>query len=338
METERDIQLKDHTTFHIGGKADFFMSVSTIAELESAVKWGKEKNLPITVIGGGSNMLVSDEGIRGLVIKIAIVGIEYEKVGEYEALVHVGAGVTLDDLVRDTVEKGYWGLENLSAIPGTVGATPIQNVGAYGIEVSSRITAVDAYDIDTETIRTFLNDECTFGYRSSYFKSGEGKKYAITRVSFRLTRVPAPHLEYADLRRAFADRDPSQRDIRDMVIQVRGKKFPDWNILGTAGSFFKNPFVTKEIHKELKAKYPDLPGYENADGTMKIPLGWVLDKVIHIRGARKGNVGSYEGQSLVVVNYGDATAEEVNEFASMIEKKVFETLGVHIEREVRMYL
>lgn len=338
MQTLKDIQLKEHTTFHIGGSADFFISVSTLAELESAVRWRKEQNLPITIIGGGSNMLVSDDGIRGLVIKIAILGIEYVKVGEYEAIVRVGAGVMLDDLVRDTVEKGYWGLENLSAIPGTVGATPIQNVGAYGIEVSSRITTVDTYDIETGTVRTFENVECAFGYRSSYFKTEEGKKCAITSVSFRVTRVPAPHLEYADLRRTFSDRDPTQKEIRDTVIAIRSKKFPDWTVLGTAGSFFKNPFVSKAKHTELKTKYPDLPGYENADGTIKIPLGWVLDKMIHLRGERKGNVGSYEGQSLVIVNYGDATALEVDAFVSAIEKKVLETLGVTIEREVRMYL
>lgn len=299
---------------------------------------GKEKRLTLTVIGGGSNMLVADSGIRGLVVKMDVVGIEYEQTTEYEALVHVGAGVMLDELVLDTVTKGYWGLENLSAIPGTVGATPIQNVGAYGVEVSSRIANVTAYDTEHDVIRTFSSEECSFGYRSSFFKTDQGKKFVITNVTFRVTKIPTPHLQYADLRRIFSDKNPSQKEIRTAVIEIRSKKFPDWNSVGTAGSFFKNPFVTNEQYAKLKAQYKDLPGYENADGTVKIPLGWVLDKVVHMRGVRTGAVGTYEGQSLVIVNYGGATAKEIDAFVTSIEEKVSKVLGIKIEREVRMYL
>ena len=338
MDIREGIKLKDHTTFHIGGPADFFVQVDSIEALQATVRTAHTKKLPLTIIGGGSNMLVADEGICGLVIKMCIQGIAYTAISEYEVMVRAGAGVILDDLVRDTVEKGYWGLENLSAIPGTVGATPLQNVGAYGVEVASKIMEVEAYDTEQETMRIFTNDECAFGYRASFFKTDAGKKYIITQVSFRLTKIPAPHVQYADLRRVFSDAHPTQKDIRDTVIEIRSKKFPDWHSVGTAGSFFKNPFVSKEKFANIKLHYPELPGYEHIDGTIKIPLGWVLDKIVRMRGVRQGRVGSYEGQALVIVNYGGATARDVDIFASSIEEKVSHILGVTIEREVRIYV
>lgn len=337
MKIQEGIQLKEHTTFHIGGPADYFVSVASVNELKEAITFAQERSLPITMLGGGSNMLVSDDGIRGLVIHVGILGMEYESIPPHDAIVHVGAGVMLDELVRDTVARGYWGLENLSAIPGTVGATPIQNVGAYGVEVASRISSVTALHKTSGEERVFTLSECAFGYRSSFFKTEAGKEFVITNVSFKLTKIPTPHLHYADLVRFFGDADPSQKEIRDAVIRIRSKKFPDWNVIGTAGSFFKNPFISKEAFNALRIKLPELLGYENKDGTMKIPLGWILDKVLHVRGVRVGEVGTYEGQSLVILNYGGATARDVDAFASDIEKKVYDATGVHIEREVRRY-
>jgi len=338
MDIQEGVQLKDYTTFHIGGTADFFIRVRTVDELKDAVRFAREKMLPITILGGGSNMLVGEQGIRGVVIKMDIGGIRYEPTGQYDALVHVGAGTILDALVEDTIAHGYWGLENLSAIPGTVGATPVQNVGAYGVEIGSRIARVVVYDTAAEKEITLPATVCAFGYRTSLFKTGAGKHYIITGVTFALTRVPRPHIEYADLRKTFGDTVPSQRDIRAALIQIRGNKFPDWTKVGTAGSFFKNPSVSKEAYATLKTKYETLPGYENEDGSIKIPLGFVIDKIIGMRGVRSGDVGTYEAQSLVIVNYKDATAYEVDIFAREIEKKVFAAIGVSIEREVQMFL
>jgi UDP-N-acetylmuramate dehydrogenase len=289
-------------------------------------------------MGGGSNMLVSDNGIRGMVIKVSIKGVTWEPVDRFETLVHVGAGVVLDEFVQETVEKGYWGLENLSAIPGTVGATPIQNVGAYGVEVASRITSVEAFNMNTGDIRTFTNTECNFGYRHSFFKTSEGMQYVVLRVTFRLTKIPTPHVRYADLRRAFAEKDPTQQDIRAEVMRVRARKFPDWHKVGTAGSFFKNPRVSADAFAALRGRFPDIPGFPEEDGRVKVPLGWILDKALALRGARVGNVGTYEGQSLVIVNFGGATARDVDMFARSIEERVQEKTGIVIEREVRMYL
>ncbi len=338
MDIQEGVQLKDHTTFHIGGIADFFIRVSAIDELKEAVQFAHERSLPITVLGGGSNMLVGEQGIRGVVIKIEIIGIRYESVGEHDVLVHVGAGVVFDAFVEDTITQGYWGLENLSAIPGTVGATPVQNVGAYGVEIASRIESVQVYDTKHKKEIILLAKDCTFGYRTSLFKTEVGKQYIITGVTFALTRVPRPHIEYADLRKIFENTIPTQREIRAALIEIRGNKFPDWTKVGTAGSFFKNPSVSKEQYAALRTLHETLPAYENEDGTMKIPLGFVIDKIIGMRGVRVGDVGTYEAQSLVIVNYGSATAKDVDTFARDIEKKVFDTIGISIEREVRMFL
>lgn len=338
MHIEANIPLRNHTTFHIGGNADAFVVVQSEAELVEAVTYARETHQPITILAGGSNMLISDEGIRGLVIKIAIPDIDYEVVPPYAALVRVGAGVMLDTLVKDTVARGYWGLENLSAIPGTVGATPVQNVGAYGVEVASHIVAVKALHLCSGEFRIFTNADCNFGYRMSFFKTPEGADYVITEVTFSLSKVPTPHVQYADLRRIFSDRDPSLQEIRDAVIHIRAQKFPDWNVIGTAGSFFKNPHIPLREYQALREKYPDAPGYDDGRGLIKVPLGWIIDKVLGMKGAREGNVGTYEAQSLVMVNHGGAKAVEVDAFARTIEERVKEKTGIHIEREVRMYL
>jgi UDP-N-acetylmuramate dehydrogenase len=338
MNIEANVPLREHTTFHIGGSADAFVVVRSEDELVEAVKYAQQHELKITVMAGGSNMLVADEGVRGLVIKVAIPGIAYEPTGTYETNARVGAGVMLDDLVADTVTRGFWGLENLSAIPGTVGATPVQNVGAYGVEVASRIVSVRALDCTTGVFREFTNIECNFGYRMSFFKTNEGARYIITSVVFCFTKIPTPHVQYADLRRAFADADPTLLDIRTEVMRIRSEKFPDWHVIGTAGSFFKNPHITAAAFHTLRERYSDAPGYDDGRGLVKVPLGWIIDKVLGMKGAREGNVGTYAAQSLVIVNHGGATAAEVDAFARTIESRVHEATGITIEREVRMYL
>lgn len=326
-----------HTTFHIGGPADYFITAETTSDLALAAAFAREKQLPIVLLGGGSNMLVSDEGLRAVVVHVAIAGIEYETEGEFRVIAHVGGGVSWDEFVADSVHAGYWGVENLSAIPGTVGATPVQNVGAYGVEVGQLITAVSAIDMTDGTERTFTNEECAFGYRSSFFKTDEGASYAISRVSFRLSRIPTPRIHYKDLVRAFGDRVPTLTEVRDAVIMIRSKKFPDWRIIGTAGSFFKNPRITQEEYAALAIRYPHVPAFPEPDGKVKVQLGWILDKALNLRGAREGNVGTYENQSLVLVNFGGALARDVDAFARGIEERVQKETGICIAREVRMY-
>jgi len=328
--------LAPHTTLKVGGRAEYFTTVSSKEELVASVAQAHENNWPLHILGGGSNVLVSDSGVTGLVIKNAMKGVSPQYVGETVELT-VGAGEVLDEVVAHTVARGWWGIENLSHIPGTVGATPVQNVGAYGVEVKDIITQVEVFDCTTLEFKTLSNAECMFAYRHSLFKTELGQKYIVTSVTFALSLTPKPVLSYKDLNARFADVEPSQSDIRQAVIEIRSKKFPNWNEVGTAGSFFKNPIITKDAYHELLKRYPELPGFNVNDTEVKLPLGWVLDRVLRVRGVRVGNVGTYEGQALVIVNEGGATAKEIETFANTIVKQVENAIDVVIEWEVTQW-
>ncbi len=331
---QKNIKLSTYTTLHVGGVADYLVEATTKEELEVALHWAKAHTAtPPLILGGGSNVLISDEGYRGLVILNRITELSYKEIGG-KVFLTVGAGNSLDAVIADTVLQGYWGLENLSAIPGTVGATPVQNVGAYGVEVSELIDSVVAIHRDTFEEKKFTKQECLFGYRDSYFKSEEGSRWCITAVVFVLSTIPAPRITYADLS-MLAKESPSQKEIRETVMRVRSKKFPDWNIVGTAGSFFKNPIISKETFVELQQQYNDIPGYIQENGEVKISLGWILDRVCGLKGYRLGNVRLFEEQALVLVADKNATAEEIDSFAKIIEEKVFEKSKIKIEREVK---
>lgn len=332
-EIQHKVPLAPYTTLKVGGSAEQFIEVHDESQLQEAVLYAKDHALPVTVLGGGSNVLVSDEGVAGLVIHLAIKG-RTEEVEDNRVHMHVAAGETLDELVAHCVAQGYWGLENLSHIPGSVGATPVQNVGAYGVEAKDMITNVRVYDMDSDTFKELTTAECAFGYRDSLFKTQEGKRYVITSVQYELSTIPHPQISYRDLRNVFGDTAPSLSEIRDAVIQIRSKKFPDWHTVGTAGSFFKNPIVMREKYAALKEQYPELPGFELADGSVKLPLAWVLDTVLHLKGVHDGEVGTYHGQALVIVNNGNADAKQIENFANSIVAKVHDILGVHIEWEV----
>lgn len=335
MHIEEKVSLKEHTTFHIGGDADFFVRVSSVEELHEAIQCARSKSLRVTVLGGGSNVLVSDEGYRGLVIHMGILGTVFSTPENGLVKVRVGAGVVWDDFVRETVERNLWGLENLSAIPGSVGATPIQNVGAYGVEVGMLVDEVEVLNRETGEIQIILKSDCRFGYRTSFFKEDAGKKYIITAVHFILKTEAERKLEYKDLKEYFQDSpEPSQRAIRDAVILIRSKKFPDWHTLGTAGSFFKNPVIPVATFNALKITYPELPGYSDGKGNIKVALGWILDKGLSLRGYCNGDVCTFEGQALVLVNTQNATARDVEVFAEYISQQVKKVFDISIEWEV----
>ncbi len=335
MEIEKNKALAPYTTFHTGGVARFLVEVRTEAELAEAVAYARAHALPLTILGGGSNVLVPDEGVEGLVIVLCIKGVEIKETDEM-VLLTVGAGEMLDEVIAETVARGYWGLENLSYIPGTVGATPVQNVGAYGVEVGERIVLVRVYDTLQETFTVLSSEECRFAYRDSLFKHKAGAHYIVTAVTFLLQTKPAPVVSYRDLALRFQNEIPTQAAIREAVIAIRKEKFPDWTVVGTAGSFFKNPIISVEQYTALQIKFPEIPMYPVTEYEVKIPLGWILDKILGLKGVREGAVGCYEGQALVLVNYGDATTSDVLAFADMIAKKVFDVVGVMAEKEVRV--
>ncbi|MCA9365602.1 UDP-N-acetylmuramate dehydrogenase [Candidatus Kaiserbacteria bacterium] len=332
MEIKSHVSLREYTTFKIGGEAEYFSVVTNLDELKESAKFALDKNLTVTILGGGSNVLVADEGVSGLVILNQLSGISYEEVAG-EIIATVSSGVMLDDLVADTVAKEYWGMENLSHIPGTVGATPVQNVGAYGVEVSDLIVSVDTFNLKTLTIKKFSNTECNFSYRDSLFKNDEAKNLFITAVSYRLSKKANPKINYKDLQVLFGETNPSQRDIRQAVIKIRSNKFPDWSKLGTAGSFFKNPIISRFKAIELIKMYPDLPVYPVDEDAVKISLSWFLDKVLNLRGYTIGPVGTFEKHVLVVVNQ-NGNASDVKKFAKYVSDLVLEKLGIELEWEV----
>ncbi len=352
IKIEENIKLASYTTFKIGGPARFFCQVTKEEELVEAVRFAEGKRLAIFVLGGGSNILVGDYGFAGLVIKMEIKGIDQRGLS---SLLSVGAGEVWDDFVDYAVKQGFYGIENLSSIPGTVGATPVQNIGAYGCDVSSSILTVHAFDTNTMKFVDFSNDDCKFEYRDSVFKRQKGR-YIITRVDFRLIKNGNVNIEYEDLRVYFdkfqtSDNDllkrvdnrmaniqrslmPTLDQVRQAVIKIRAIKLPDWKKWGTAGSFFKNPIISADKFAELTKKYPDLPGFSEPDGRIKVSLGWILDKICNVKGLMIGNVGTYEKQALVLVSKPGATAEEIVVFAHDLMKRVKEKTGIDIEGEV----
>lgn len=333
MRVEQHKALQNLTTLQVGGSAEYFVVVTSESELKEAVSYAQQQSLPFTILGEGSNVLISDEGIKGLVIHMAIKGITHTCTADTVS-VTAAAGELLDDVVLYAVEKDFWGIENLSHIPGTIGAAPVQNIGAYGVEVSDVISTVSVFNTHTGGFENLKNENALFGYRSSLFKTEEGKKYIITSVTFTLSKNKKPRLTYKDLQEYFDEVIPSLEEIRKAVIEIRAKKFPNWRVVGTAGSFFKNPTVTQEKFNELRVKHLGLPGYTTHEEKIKISLGWILDKVLHLKGYRNGNVALYTQQALVLVTEKTASADDIERFANEIVEKIKNEIDVVVEWEV----
>jgi UDP-N-acetylmuramate dehydrogenase len=341
MIIQENIPLKDYTTFRIGGPARYFVEISTIDELQKAVSFAKEKSLSVFILGGGSNMLVSDNGFSGVVIKISIMGKELHEQDSERVEVIAGAGEEWDAFVGYTVSENLHGLENLSLIPGNVGAAPVQNIGAYGTEVKNTISWVEVFNTETYSLEKFTNTECLFEYRDSYFKKPEGKKYVITRVAFVLTRNGSLSTDYKDVRdyiAAHASTDLSLQKVRDIIIAIRIKKLPDVKLVGTAGSFFKNPIIPIAQYQILLETYPDMPRYVVNVELVKIPAAWILDNLCGFKGYRDGEVGVYQNQALVLVNFGGGTATQISKLAEKMIACVKEKTNIVLEKEVQIIL
>ena len=331
MQIQENISLAKYTTFKIGGPARYFCSVNNEGELVEAVKFANKKKLPVMVLGGGSNILICDIGYPGMVIKNEIKGI-----GVKDSSLSSCAGESWDFLVERSVELGFHGLENLSAIPGTVGAAPVQNIGAYGAEAAQTIEYVRALDTKTMEFVVLENADCRFGYRDSIFKHERGR-YIITAVTFKLSKDGVLRMDYKDVREYFDMRNitqPTLADLRHAIVEIRAGKLPDWKKWGTAGSFFKNPSIPAAQFEELKKKYPDLPGFTEDDGNVKVSLGWILDKVCEARGLTIGKAGTYGKQALVMVAQPGAKAADILAVSQELMKRVKEKTGLTIEAEV----
>ncbi|HEX7724828.1 MAG TPA: UDP-N-acetylmuramate dehydrogenase [Candidatus Paceibacterota bacterium] len=338
MKLEQNVPLADYTTFKIGGPARYFCIARSGAEVVEALSFAHKDNRRALVIGGGSNVLISDAGFSGVVIKNEIMGKALVPMGGGDYRLTAGAGESWDEVVQMAVENDLHGIENLSAIPGTIGAAPVQNIGAYGVEIANSVITVRAVDTKTLQYVKFSGKECKFGYRDSIFKHKKGR-YIILQVDLRLKKKGKVNIEYKDLKDYFAKANiskPTIQQVRDAVIDIRWHKLPDWKLWGTAGSFFKNPVISKSRFDKLKAQYPALPGFPEPGGKrVKVSLGWILDNICHVKGTMVNNVGSYERQALVIIaKQPGATAAQVvartKEIAELVEKMT----TIKIEAEV----
>ena len=334
MKIQENISLKPFTTFGIDKKAKFFTAVETLDELKAALLAAKEKQLTVFILGGGSNILLTRD-IEGLVIKLEIKGINLVKEDGDQLWVEVGAGEMWHELVLHSIAEDWAGLENLSLIPGTVGASPMQNIGAYGVEIKDVFDSLQAMHRETLEMQSFDAEACRFGYRESVFKQTFKDQFVITSVTFRLSKTPNFHLEYGAIRDVLAANDidqPSIRAISDAVIQIRQSKLPDPKEIGNAGSFFKNPTIPNAQFDALKASYPSIPGYPSAEG-VKVAAGWLIEQT-GWKGKRIGEVGVHAKQALVLVNYGGGTGEEIKKLSEQIQASVYDKFGVQLQAEV----
>ena len=336
MHIQHNVDLAPFTTFGIHAVAESFVEVSTIEELRKAIAWAQAANTPFKVLGSGSNILVTDD-VAGLIIRIRIMG-RTSTVEASSATIHCGAGENWHSIVQWSVENGWGGLENLALIPGTVGAAPMQNIGAYGTEQSSCFVELQALDVTTGIVATVTKDECAFGYRESIFKHEAKGRYFITSVTFKLNKKPDLNTSYGDIETLLKEwhiAKPTIADVSKAVIAIRQSKLPDPVLLGNAGSFFKNPVIEFSVFEKLQKNNPTLKSFPAADGKVKIPAAWLIEQA-GWKGKRFGNIGVHEKQALVLVNYGGGTGKELIDLAYKIIDSVKAKFGVVLTPEVNI--
>ncbi len=335
VQIEKDKSLKAYNTFGIEAIAPYFCQVTNIAELQEVLQLEEFRDKPILVMGGGSNLLFT-RNPEGLVLLNRIGGIAIEKEDDDFVWVRVGGGHNWHDFVIYSISQGWGGLENLSLIPGTVGAAPMQNIGAYGVEIKDTFSHLEAVTRNSGNLRVFVNNECEFGYRSSIFKTHAKDKYIIASVTFRLHKKHTYNTSYGDIQKILAELGEekiSLEAISKAVVQIRQSKLPDPKQLGNAGSFFKNPVISRALFEDLVRHYPNMPHYPQTEDWVKVPAGWLIEQC-GWKGHRRGNIGVHERQALVLVNYGGATGAEIKQLSQDIQVSVEEKFRIPLEAEV----
>lgn len=330
----RDVSLQALNTFGLPARAAWFTAIETPAQLAALIAWPELKRLQRFVLGGGSNLVLAGD-FDGLVLHVRLTGRALIAEDADAWFVRAGAGENWHDFVSWTLERGWPGLENLALIPGTVGAAPVQNIGAYGLEMAERFHTLEAVDLETGETVVLDRAACQFGYRDSVFKREAAGRSLITAVTFQLPKHWRPITGYADVARELEAPgiiQPTAREVADAVIALRLRKLPDPAHIGNAGSFFKNPRIDAQAFQNLVARYPDLPHYPQPDGTVKLAAGWLIERC-GWKGKTLGPVGVYERQALVLVNRGGARGEDVLRLARAIQASVRATFGVELEPE-----
>ncbi|MFT3751052.1 MAG: UDP-N-acetylmuramate dehydrogenase [Agriterribacter sp.] len=341
MQIQENISLRQYNTFGIEAYAQFFSGFSSVDELLNITD--NKKYHPSLILGGGSNILLT-KNIEELVLKNEIKGIE--KISEDENFIYVkaGAGENWHGFVQYCIAQNWGGLENLSLIPGNVGASPMQNIGAYGVEIKDVFHELTAVHLHDKTIKTFTAADCAFGYRESVFKRKYKGQFVITDVTYKLRRQPVFNIAYGAIQQELEKmgvKELSIQAISQAVVNIRSSKLPDPGVIGNAGSFFKNPSIDKSAFVLLKEKFPGIVAYENEDGTMKLAAGWLIEhsgptEGVSWKGYRVGDAGCHTKQALVLVNYGNATGKEIYNLSEAILRSVEEKFGVLLEREVNI--
>jgi UDP-N-acetylmuramate dehydrogenase len=338
-EIQEKISLKPYNTFGIDAKAKYFVVFKSVEELKSILQNSEFENEKRLFLGGGSNILLLKD-FEGLVLKNEIKGIETVFENEEKVVLSVGGGEAWHAFVLSTIEKQFAGLENLSLIPGTVGAAPMQNIGAYGVEIKDVFISLAALNLETLEIEIFDKQKCAFGYRESFFKQ-EGKgKYVILYVNFELSKKPVFNVSYGAIKDTLAEMGITQlssKSISNAVIAIRKSKLPDPAEIGNSGSFFKNPEISKTFFDSVKAKFSNIPSYPIDENRVKVPAGWLIEKA-GWKGKRFGDIGVHDKQALVLVNYGNGKGQEIADLANEIAISVLQKFGIEIKPEVNFVL
>lgn len=336
LQIQENVSLKNFNTFGVDVNARFFVEINhegDLVELFMDPQWQQTQRL---VMGGGSNMLLIND-FEGLVIRLNIRGIEH-RINHNEVFVEAGAGEVWNDLVNYCVKHEFAGMENLSLIPGSVGASPIQNIGAYGVELKDVFESCKAFEIATGKFKTFTKADCKFDYRESIFKDELKGQFIITSVKFHLSLIPNLNLKYGAIEQELVHRgitDPTIKDVSQVVSHIRVAKLPDPSTIGNAGSFFKNPVITEDEFAPILSNHPDVVYYPAGDGLVKLAAGWLIEQC-GWKGKVVGNTGTWKNQALVLVNHGGATGQEVYNFSSQIIDSVYTKFGVTLQREVNI--
>lgn len=338
IQIEENVSLKPYNTFGIDAKAAYLCKIHRVEELQELIQSSLYQSTKHYILGGGSNILFT-QNYDGLIIKVELKGIEILSETDAEVIINVKSGESWHGLVMHAVQNGWGGIENLSLIPGTVGAAPMQNIGAYGVEIKNVIENVEAIDLITGTLRTFTNGECRFGYRESVFKRDLREKYFISSVTLRLTKKNHElNTSYGAIQDTLRDQQVHEvtiQTISNAVIQIRQSKLPDPKVVGNAGSFFKNPTITTEHYESLKKMNPSIPGYQIDNQHVKVPAGWLIEQC-EWKGKKINQVGVHPKQALVLVNYGEGKGTEILKLADEIRHSVDQKFKIKLTPEVNI--
>lgn len=337
MIIQKNTSLKPYNTFGLDVNAGFLVTIDSVDDLDEVYQTGRFRSQKKMILGGGSNVLFT-RGFTGVVAKNEMKGIELVKERDDNVFVSVGAGESWHQFVLWCIEKGYGGVENLSLIPGTVGAAPMQNIGAYGVELKDVFYSLEAYEIKTGKVISFFKEDCKFGYRQSVFKKGLKDQFVITKVTFILNKKPTFNLSYGNLKDtidALKVEKVTLKDVSQAVINIRQSKLPDPVEIGNAGSFFKNPVIEKLHHEALLAQFPNIITYPVDEEYVKVPAGWLIEHA-GWKGYKHGDIGVHEKQALVLVNHGQGRGRDIYQLSKDIQASVQSKYGIELEREVNV--